>query len=43
MVVVTQAANERSLHLLRRNGFTERERFEEFGEEQVLAQRPLRV
>jgi RimJ/RimL family protein N-acetyltransferase len=36
VVAVTQAANARSLHLLQRAGFTERERFVEYGAQQVL-------
>jgi RimJ/RimL family protein N-acetyltransferase len=36
VVAVTQSANERSLILLRRLGFTEFMRFEEFGAEQSV-------
>ena len=35
-IAVTQAANERSVALLRSLGMTERERFVEFGAQQVL-------
>ncbi|MEL7183011.1 MAG: GNAT family N-acetyltransferase, partial [Pseudomonadota bacterium] len=40
-VAETQAANLRSLGLLRRLGFTEARRFHRFGAEQVLVIRPL--
>lgn len=36
VIAVTQAANDRSVALLRSLGMTERERFEEFGAEHVL-------
>jgi RimJ/RimL family protein N-acetyltransferase len=36
VIAVTQAGNDRSVALLRSLGMTERERFEEFGAEQVL-------
>lgn len=36
IIAVTQSANERSIALLERLGFAERERFEEFGAEQCL-------
>jgi [ribosomal protein S5]-alanine N-acetyltransferase len=41
VIAVTEAANEPSLRLLDRLGFTERERFVEFGALQVLASAPL--
>jgi RimJ/RimL family protein N-acetyltransferase len=42
IIAVTQTANERSVRLLDRLGFTERERFEEFGAEQAVLVRQLR-
>jgi GNAT superfamily N-acetyltransferase len=42
VVAVTQSANERSLTLLRRLGFTEVMRFEEFGAEQSMNVADLR-
>jgi RimJ/RimL family protein N-acetyltransferase len=41
IIAVTQTANERSMHLLDRLGFKERERFEEFGAEQAVLVRQL--
>jgi RimJ/RimL family protein N-acetyltransferase len=41
VIAVTQTANQRSLALLARLGFTERERFVEYDAEQVLAVAPL--
>jgi RimJ/RimL family protein N-acetyltransferase len=41
IVAVTQTANERSVRLLARLGFTERQRMEEFGAEQAVLVRQL--
>ena len=41
VIAVTQAANTRSLQLLQRLGFTERERFVEYDAAQVLHCAPL--
>jgi RimJ/RimL family protein N-acetyltransferase len=41
IIAVTQTANERSMRLLDRLGFKERERFEEFGAEQAVLVRQL--
>jgi RimJ/RimL family protein N-acetyltransferase len=41
IIAVTQTANERSLRLLHRLGFTERQRMEEFGAEQAVLVRSL--
>ena len=41
ITAVTQTANQRSMRLLDRLGFKERERFEEFGAEQAVLVRQL--